>query len=198
MPLFDQISFLLVGAIALLVGVFNAWYFFDFSLPELTLGSVLVWLAISYFAGHLIHAFSNLIRDFFKAFNWENIEKYQGHEIELLEKAEKHFDIKFPEKEKLTNLWSLCYVLTNMKDGARQVEMFSAYYNLYRGWYVVFLIEAAFIVPFLIIYRNSAVVLMFLLSIFIAFLFYRRTKKFWQYLRDKVFGLFIIMNNKNI
>ncbi|EKD23840.1 MAG: hypothetical protein ACD_81C00168G0004 [uncultured bacterium] len=191
--LFDQISFLMVGAIATIVIVFNMVYFFTMPIPTVDLGSALVWLVISYFLGHVIHGISNAIRDIpiIPLLDWESKLAYLPHEALLLKEAESYFEQPYQEK-KPDHLWSLCYIFATAKDTTSQVETFSAYYNLYRGWFTTLLIETLFLSYFLVFSYTHAMLAVWILSIAIAVLMYRRAKRFWQYLHDKVFGIFLI------
>lgn len=192
--LFDQISFLMVGAIAMTLIIGNAWYFFTLPLPVIDFGSVLAWLILSYFMGHLIQVASNVLRDIpmIPLLDWESNVAFLPYEQELLKEAEEYF--KTPaHKERPDHLWNLCYILGMTKDSASQVETFSAYYNLYRGWFMAFFIETLFLLYFLITAYTHGTLWMTLFSAITALLFYRRAHRFWQYLRDKVFGIFTIV-----
>lgn len=191
--LFDQISFLMVGAITTIVAVLDMAYLFTWPIPPIDFGSALIWLSIAYFAGHLIHTISNAIRDIplLPLLDWEATPRYMLHEQRLLEEARDYFK-QGQHDEKQDYLWNLCYMFAIGKDMTSQIETFSAYYNLYRGWFTTFLLESLFLGSLLVIAYTPTTLLFFLLSVMGTLLFYRRAKRFWQYLNDKVFGIFTI------
>ena len=183
----------MVGAIATIVVIADIYYFVAFPLPTIDLGSALIWLAIAYFAGHIVHTISNAIRDIsiIPLLNWETKPTYLPHEKRVLEDIQSRFT-KHPEEIPADYLWNLCYVFAMGQDGAGQVENFSAYYNLYRGWFTIFLLETIALGAATAFYHSSIVFTFGILSAISTILFYRRTKRFWQYLNDKVFGIVTI------
>lgn len=191
--LFDQISFLMVGAIATIVAVLDMAYLFTWPIPTIDFGSALAWLAISYFAGHLIHTISNVIRDvpLLPLLDWEATPRYIPHEQRLLDEARNYFKQE-QHDETHDYLWNLCYMFAIGKDITSQVETFSAYYNLYRGWFTTFLLESLILGFLMVTAYTPTTLLLFVLSTIGTLLFYRRAKRFWQYLNDKVFGIFTI------
>ena len=192
--LFDQISFLMVGAIATIITVLDVAYMFTMPLPVIDLGSALAWLAIAYFAGHLIQILSNAIRDIplIPLLDWEATPSYLPHEKKLFEEARVYFK-QNDQEHKADYLWNICYMFAIGKDATGQVETFSAYYNLYRGWFTTLLLEAILLGYLSVVAYTPTVLAFFLLSLLGSFLFYRRAKRFWQYLNDKVFGIFTII-----
>lgn len=195
--IYDQIGYLMVGAIALLVLVFNGAYFFKLAIPLFDINTFLVWFIIVYFLGHLIQGVANVISDI----QWlqflmpENKEDFNKQEKEILEHAKTYFGL---EKQDESKLWSFCYMFSNAKDITGQVQAFNAYYSLYRGWLVIFILESLFLFGFLFVIFNLEKILLLLASVFLAFIFYRRSKRFWEYTKDKVFQTFVIVKKLNV
>ena len=59
---YDQIGYLLVGSIALLLIAGNMWLTNGSeSLPSFALQIILVWMVVAYFLGHLVQSVANII-----------------------------------------------------------------------------------------------------------------------------------------
>lgn len=195
--IYDQIGYLMVGAVVLLLFVFNATYFFQANLPPFNLDTFLIWFIIAYFSGHLIQGIANLINSikFLRFLVPEDKGKFDEKQKELLEKAKDYFGL---QKQDENRLWNLCYMFASAKDITGQVQAFNSYYSLYRGWLVAFIFESLFLLCFFILTCNQRTLLLLLISIFFAFIFYKRAKRFWNYTRNKVLETFIIVEKLNI
>lgn len=181
----------MTGAIATLLIVMDLIMFTGIAMPDMTIASAAVWIAIAYFVGHLLQMMTNVIRDIriIPMLNWETHQKFMSHETQLLDHARTIFKA---EHLQIEQLWNLCYMFAASKDTTNQVEAFSAYYNLYRGWFMAFFMQTAiFLFAFTLTLESEGLDLSFV-SLAITLLLYRRTKLFFQYLRDKVFGIFTI------
>ncbi len=189
---YDQIGYLMVGAIAILVVIFDAVYFFGFSVPNSSLENFLIWLVIAYFIGHLLQGIANLINNIplLRYFILENKTDFNEKEKEILEQARSYFGL---EKQDNSKLWNFCYMLASAKDITGQVQSFNAYYSLYRGWLVIFLSESIFLLGHIIFFFNYPKLYLLLLSVFLVIIFYRRSKRFWKYTRDKVLETFVVV-----
>jgi len=195
--LYDQIGYLMVGAIGLLLVAFNVFYFFDSPLPALTLDTFLVWFVVAYFFGHLIQGVANL----FNEIKWlrllvpENKNDFTEKQKEILGQAKEFFSLS---KQDENAVWNMCYMLSNAKDVTGQVQSFNSYYSLYRGWFVAFFFESLFLSYFLIVAYEANVLLLFLANIFAAVIFYRRALRFWKYTRNKVLETFVVVKKLNL
>lgn len=189
---YDQIGYLMVGAITVFVVLFNAFYFFSFDIPTFDLDSFLIWLVVIYFSGHFVQGIANLISDIplLKRLIREEKGDFEDNEKEILQKAGQYFDVEQKSEEKL---WNLCYTLASAKDITGQVQAFNAYYGLYRGWFVTFFLQSLFLFYFLVTSCSFSVLILLLASIFFTFLFHRRMKRFWKNLRKKVLETFIVL-----
>jgi hypothetical protein len=195
--IYDQIGYLMVGAIVLLLLVFNVIYFFQTTIPSFNLDTFLTWFIAAYFAGHLMQGVANLINEikFLRFLVPENKEDFDDKQKEILQQAKKYFCL---QKQDDNKLWNLCYIFATAKDITGQVQAFNSYYSLYRGWLVAFTLESFFLLYFLIFAYNVNVLLLFLTSILLAIIFYRRSKRFWKYTRNKVLETFIVVKTLNI
>ena len=189
---YDQIGYLMVGAVALLLFIFNIHYFFQVITPPFNLDTFLAWFIIAYFLGHLVQGISNLINSIrpLRFLIPENKGDFDDKQKEILQQATEYFGV-----QKLDNnrLWNLCYMLANAKDITGQVQAFNSYYSLYRGWLVVFALEALFLLYPLFIAYHWKTLLLLLTSVFLSFIFQRRSKRFWYYTRNKVLETFVII-----
>lgn len=200
--IYDQIGYLMVGAIALIIFAFDAVYFFKASVPLFNLNTFLIWFVIAYFLGHLIQGIANLIGDIeirkkkpLQFLIPEEKRHFDEAQREILQQARNYFKLQNTNESKL---WNLCYMFATAKDITKQVQSFNSYYSLYRGWLVIFVLESLFLLYFLIVKHNWQMLFWFLGSIFLAFIFYRRSRRFWEYTKDKVLETFIIVKNLNL
>jgi len=176
---YDQIGYLMVGAVALIILIFDGFYFFQVSIPSFNLNTFLVWFVIAYLLGHLIQGIANLIRDIttrkkklLRFLIPEEKNDFNETQREILQQAKEYFRLY---KQNESELWNLCYMFASAKDITGQVQSFNSYYSLYRGWLVIFVLESLFLLYFLIVKHNWQILLLFLGSIFLAFIFYRRS-----------------------
>ncbi len=195
--LYDQIGYLLVGSIGILMIVFDATIF-SRQLPNFDAATLIIWFIIAYFYGHIIQGFSNVISEipFLKFLIPEDKNSFNEKEKEILKEAEKYFRLK---KQGLSRLWNLCYMFSTAKDITGQVQAFNSYYSLYRGWFIVFLLQSLFFIYLLFIGSFNLIFLIyFLLSTLLALVFYRRSKRFWKYTRNKVLETFVVVKTLNL
>lgn len=179
---YDQIGYLLVGAVVLMLAYIN-FSVFDISFPDFNLTNLPLWIVVAYFFGHVIQAVANiLIR--------EKKEDFSEREKEILDLARKYFGL---EKGSDGEIWNLCYMFASAKDISGQIQAFNSYYSLYRGWFIVFALESLLITGYILYsFTLIKVVFLFICSV-IAILFYRRLKRFSNYLRIKVLQTFILI-----
>ena len=81
------------------------------------------------------------------------------------------------------------------------VATFNAAYSLYRGWFVIFLLEAIFLIFYsLIVATSPLIIVLIILSLFFCLLFYTRLKRFFQYGKAKTLQTFLLyeLANTNI
>lgn len=189
---YDQIGYLMAGAIAIIVSIFNAVYFYGFNMPTFSLDNFLIWFVAAYFVGHLLQGVANLISDtpLLRQLIRENKINFDEKEKEVLGQAKSYFELKKQDDNKL---WNICYMFANAKDVTGQVQSFNAYYSLYRGWLVVFILESLLLFGHLVVFFSYQKLYLFLLSIFFSLIFYRRSKRFWKYTRAKVLETFVVV-----
>jgi len=195
---YDQVGYLMVGAVFLLIVVFNAYYFFQVSVPPFTIDTFFAWFIVAYFLGHLIQGLSNLITDTEKLrfLIPEAKSEFNEREKAILQQAKEYFDL---EEQDDNRLWNFCYVLASAKDITGQVQAFNSYYSLYRGWFIIFGLESLFLLfsfPFKV--YDFDILILFMLSLFLTYLFRRRFIRFWKYTRNKVLETFVIIKTMNI
>ncbi len=194
--IYDQVGYLVVGAIALLLFVFNISYFFQTTTPPFNLDTLLAWFIVAYFLGHLVQGVANLINSTkVLRFLVPEHEDFDAKQKEVLRQACDYFKL---QKQDDGRLWNLCYMLASAKDITGQVQTFNSYYSLYRGWLVVFASESLFLLYSLFTSYNWNTLLLFLLSTFLVFIFHLRSKRFWNYTRNKVLETFIIIKTLNL
>ncbi|MBM4401645.1 MAG: hypothetical protein FJ044_00155 [Candidatus Cloacimonetes bacterium] len=184
--IYDQIGYLLVGSIALLVVIFNLFLLGKQSfIPDFTTQNFLAWFIIAYFLGHIMQAIANI-------FIKENKTDFSDSEKEILEKAKRHFET---DKQSLSEIYLLCYMFSFAKDITGQVQSFNAYYSLYRGWFIVFGLNSLFALSqFFSNWFSLLHTSVFVFSVLLAWLFYKRSKRFYSYLRGKILQTFMIIS----
>lgn len=188
--LYDQFGYLFVGGIGLLVIVFNFYLLNATNLiPVFTTQNFLSWLVVTYFLGHIVQAIAN-------TFIKESKTDFSDSEKEILEKAKKYFEV---EKQSWNKVYLLCYMLSSAKDITGQVQSFNAYYSLYRGWFVVFSLNSAFVLIFNIInWFSVSYFSLLILSLLFAWLCFKRSKRFYAYSRAKTLQTFIILSRDKL
>lgn len=189
---YDHFGYLIVGSIAILV-IYIDFGILGTDFPNVNLTTLPVWIIVSYFTGHIIQSISNLIIH-------EKKNQFTKEEKELLSMGSSYFNLENMSNEEV---WSLCYMYTISRDTTGQINLFNAYYSLYRGWVIIFMIETVFLLFLTIFLFSTLSVILLIISILLTSLFYRRSKRFFRYLRTKVLHLFVLLraidnNNANI
>ena len=176
-------GYILVGSISLLVAFFDTWLL-QYQIPQISGVDLVVLVIVAYFLGHLVQSVANLVIK-------EREKEFSKHEIEVLNIAREKFNLK----ERTDNeIYRFCYMLSLSKDFSGQVETFNAYYSLYRGWFIVFVFQTAFLIYRLIVAFNSTNLIFLIISLVITILFYLRLQRFYKYCREKTLQTFIIIN----
>lgn len=190
LSLYDHFGYLLVGAIALLVGALDLWVFGNPALiPSLDAATAVVWLVVAYFAGHLIQSVANLIIK-------ENKTTFSESEKEVLNQARAYFGM---EKQSDNEVYLLCYMLGTANDVTGQVQAFNANYSLYRGWFVVFCVQSiVLLVIGMLRWPDGAIFGCLVASVFVAWLMNRRARRFYGYSRGKTLQTFILISKRGI
>jgi len=179
---YDQIGYLMVGSIGLLV-IYLDTILLNYKFPKFDLKTAIIWFIVAYFLGHIIQAIANVIIR-------EKKEDFNKQEKRILDIAEEFFGIKDLSDGEI---WNLCYMTALAKDITGQITSFNAYYSLYRGWLMVFTIETVFLIVYVILFFSLPTIIWLIVSFLLVVLFYRRSKRFYRYLRAKVLQTFIII-----
>lgn len=186
--LYDQIGYVLVGAIALLLATLDVWLLKS-STPKLNGSNLIIWFIIAYFTGHIVQAIANI-------FIKEEKENFSESDRRILNEARKFFDLK---KEPDSTIYSLCYMLTLAKDLTGHVQLFNAYYSLYRGWFITIMLQLIFLVYYFGASFYDLKALFLIISfILVAILFRRRSIRFYRYSREKTLQTFLIIKRLNL
>lgn len=185
--IYDQIAYLMVGSIGLLV-IYLDTILLKQHFPKFDLKYIIIWLIFAYFLGHIIQSFANI-------FIKEKKDDFNEKEKSILDIANKLFNVK---ELSHGEIWNFCYMTALANDVTGQISSFNSYYSLYRGWLIVFLIESLFLLICVFLFFNLLNIVLLLVSMLLAFLFYRRSKRFYKYLRTKVLQTFIIIKNFEI
>lgn len=179
---YDQIGYLTVGSIGLLVMYLDT-VLLNYKFPKFDLRISIIWFIAAYFLGHIIQSVANVIIR-------EKKEDFNKQEKRILDIAEEIFGIKELSDGEI---WNLCYMTTLAKDVTGQISSFNAYYSLYRGWLIIFIIESVFLLIYLILFFSLTGIACLVVSFLLVVLFYRRSKRFYRYLRVKVLQTFLII-----
>jgi hypothetical protein len=182
--IYDQIGYLLVGSVGLIILVFNFYLFGSINLiPQFNLDNSLIWFIMAYLFGHIFQAIANI-------FVKEDKVNFSDSEKEVLEKANTYFDVT---KQSWGEAYSLCYMSSSAKDITGQVQSFNVYYSLYRGWMIIFgLSSISMLILNIMHWFSVSYFSFFVLSIILIWLFYNRSKRFYGYSRVKTLQTFLI------
>jgi hypothetical protein len=191
LSVYDQFGYLMVGAIALFVLTFNAVYFYKLDIPPFNLNNFLVWFIVAYFCGHLIQGVANFIGvvPLFRRLVKEPKDDFSKKEEEILNQVSDFFGL---DKTDSKRAFGVCMTFTTAKDITGQVQIFNATYSLYRGWLTIFFLQSLFLLYQYLLSYSAIILLQFAISIFLTLIFYRRARRFWRYIRDKIFETFIV------
>ncbi|MFA5652321.1 MAG: hypothetical protein WC933_03070 [Candidatus Paceibacterota bacterium] len=182
--IYDQIGYLMVGSVGLLVLAFS-FYLFEvaYVIPSFNLDNSLMWFIVAYLFGHVLQAGANI-------FVKENKVNFSDSEKEILERVSVYFNVA---KQSWGEVYSLCYMSSSAKDITGQVQSFNAYYSLYRGWMILFgLNSISMLILNIMHWFFIGYLSFFVLSIILTWLFYNRSKRFYGYLRAKTLQTFLI------
>jgi len=182
--IYDQLGYLLVGLLALMLIYIDITLLkYDFIFILNTKNFIIVTL-VAYFLGHIFQAISNLF------LKWNRI-PFEEDEKKILQLARKRF--KLQKEFDDSYVWELCYILTLQNDNTNQIAYFNAYYGLYRGWFVVFACHTIFIIILCLITEfNIYSIFLVCFSLLFAIIFFKRSKRFFFYLRKRVLQNFYI------
>ncbi len=180
---YDQLGYILVGSIALFVVFFDTWIL-KYPLPEISGVDLFVLIIIAYFLGHIIQSVANLVIK-------ERKDDFSEHEVKILNIARENFNLK----EKSDNeIYRFVNLISLGRDFSGQVEIFNAYYGLYRGWLVVFVVQSIFLLGYSIFVFSFRNLIVFIISIIVSILLYLRMRRFYRYSREKTLQTFLIIS----
>jgi len=180
---YDQLGYILVGSIALIIISFDAWLVWHW-IPKIDGIDLIILFIVAYFLGHLIQSLANLIIK-------EKRNNFSKWELRILNIAREKLSLK---EESDNEVYRLCYMMSLSKDFTGQVEIFNANYSLYRGWFIVFVVQSIFLTYRLISSFHFDIMIVLLISLAVAILFYLRSKRFYKYCREKTLQTFLIIN----
>jgi len=183
--LYDQVGYLLVGSVLLLLVALDLMVLGRNDLiPEFALQNALVWIIIAYLVGHIVQAVANIVVR-------EDKDNYSEADRKVLDHVKDYFaHTEWTDREAFQH----CYIWSCGRDIAGQVTAFSAYYSLYRGWFVLFFAETLFLLFGLLKYGFSWTALLIVLgSGGITVLMYYRRKIYWDYVTTKTLQTFVVV-----
>ena len=183
--IYDQFGYLLVGGVSFLVLIFNLYLLAKLDLvPVFNTQTLIAWILAAYCLGHLLQAFANF-------FIKEKKSQFTESEKEILKRVNNHFKLK---NQSSSQLFTICYMLASAKDITGHVKSFNAYYGLYRGWSIIFFLNAPFFL-FLVVehYFNYLYLIFFFSSVLLGLLFLQRSQRFYKYLRTKTLQTFLLL-----
>lgn len=183
--LYDQIGYLLVGSVALLLVAGNFWLIEGArSLPTFALGTTVVWLIVAYLIGHIVQAIANI-------FIRENKHSYSEADKAVLDDVRRYFDNPdWNDKQAFQH----CYILACGRDIAGHVAAFNAYYSLYRGWSLLFAGESIFLAIAVWGTKGELQWILLLIScLLVTILMFRRRKRYWDYVTAKTLQTFVVV-----
>lgn len=190
---YDLFGYIMVGSIGILVLLFDLNFFLKIPYPSLDLNNIIIWFILVYFFGNIIQGLVGIVGkcNFIKGIFTEDKEKFEQNQKLILNQAKRYFKLGSVSYDYTWNTCNL-FVISKIPNG--YIESFGAYYSLYRGWLLVFFVQA--IVTAIAYWNNKSNVnlSLLILSILISYVFYKRSKNFWNYQRDKVLQAFILFS----
>ncbi|MCD6249285.1 MAG: hypothetical protein J7J98_02990 [candidate division Zixibacteria bacterium] len=125
--LYDQVGYLLVGSVLLLLAAFDIWLLTGVDLTAFELQAALVLIVVAYLLGHIVQAVANIVIK-------EKKDEYSDTQKGTLQEVREYFG--FPDWND-REAFQHCYILVCARDVAGHVAAFNAYYSLYRGWFLL-------------------------------------------------------------
>ncbi|MCL5073661.1 MAG: hypothetical protein M1308_22620 [Actinobacteria bacterium] len=210
--LYDNLAYVLVGLYQIFIWLLlyillfdgKAIIFFDFLKIEFTVTLIL----ISYLAGHLVQAISNIFG------KWEKDKKEERKKdlSFVIDKARSFFNLSKTMPDRI--IWQYCYLFALSNDFSGHVTLFNSMYSLYRGLWVAssntFIISTMILLIQLIVFFISKLTIFpnwklipftLVISVF-SIMFNRRKKRFFNYMSEKTLITFDILlkisKDKNI
>ena len=192
--IYEQLGYLGTGGILAVLIVFNNFFFeIGLPLPVLTATNLLVWVLVIYFFGHLLQALTNFFTKIWIIKYW--FEEYKGRKTENQESIIRGIKQKFNLHENADiEAWEICYLFALSKDETNQINQFNSQYGMYRGWSLLFLLNALFYVVLFFTTKSHCIhlLLFFAGSLFVSYLFRLRFKRFWEYIGTKVYATYAL------
>lgn len=188
---YGQVAHLSVGGTAMILFYWNVEVL---NINMLVTNEWYILLLIAYVLGHFFQGICNLFTLF--GLIKENKTKFSKQDKKILESAKSLWQQEETVSESL--LWGLCYMDSLRGDFAGIIEKFNTFYGFYRSLAIVFLLESIFFLFLVLKNFDWYSQYNFLLLIFLiaTAVFYRRSKRFWNYVRQKVFLAYILTHNK--
>lgn len=184
---YDQLGYVLVGSIALFVIFFDIWIM-EYQTPEISGVDLFVLIIIAYFLGHIIQSLANLIIK-------EKRDDFSKEEKEILNIAREKFNLK----EKADNeIYRFINMISLGRDFSGQVEIFNAYYGLYRGWLIIFVVQSIFLSGYSTFAFDLRNLIFLIIAVIVATLLYLRMKRFYKYSREKTLQTFLIISKSEM
>ena len=192
--LYETLGYFLVGSMFLTLMYFNNVLLknIQFNLHDFKNEVLIPVLLLSYFFGHLIQAISNIIFDIISKFipYLKEQNTFSEAEVSLLEEVRIHFNLASNIKDK--TIWGNLMTYAKKNDYIGEVNRFNSYYSLYRGWAIVFFINSFLLsAQFMYLrwnwYSYKQFWFFLILNLIISIIFIKRSKRFWNYTKYKVF-----------
>lgn len=186
--LYDLIGYFLVGAMFLIMILLDL-YVVDIIIvaPVFSTQNIVLGIMLSYFLGHVLHA---IVKIFYK--HDGNNFKVSDNEKRVLNEVKLYFNI--PNTVSDFDVYKQCYMLTLAKDMTGQVLKYNAFYAMYRGWVIAFLMESIFLsIVMVSIWFNNLCLIALLSSVVLTLLFYQQGNQYYHFARRKVLQTFILI-----
>ena len=176
--IYDQFAYLLVGSVGFgYILIFIKIANYSIKIPDFELTNSILWLILAYYYGHIIQSVANVVIK-------ENKTNFTDSEKKVLDDAKNFFKSK---DENYTSIFQLCYQKVLQGDNSLNILTFLANYGLYRGWFIINVLQVVLFLFLLIsTWFSVKILIAVLVFILLSFLFYKRKNRFYSYMRDKV------------
>lgn len=189
---YDLFGYLMVGSIAILIYLFDSSLFFHQPIPAFNLDNIIIWFIATYFTGNVVQGLVSVLSKVpcVKNLVSEDKENFKLEHKNVLAEAKKYFKIK---SKSYSYTWNVCYQFVLLKDSTGQIQPFSSYYSLYRGWMIIFIAQSFFMLFMFFTDKTYLNFGLLIISFSLCLIFLVRAKRFWNYLTVKVLQAFTIL-----
>ncbi len=189
--IYDQIGYIFVGGLVVMLFALDGHFIFPaWHLPNGGFTNLLVVFFAAYVLGHLVQATANMIIK-------EKKSDFSPEVKHILEDVIAEYGL---HSHDYNGAFKQMMSLAKWKDLTGEVGAFNAHYGLYRGWALVFFLNAMAASYYILTHLNIASHEFWgfniILSLFASYAFLRRSKRFYAYFGEKVVSTYLLVKHE--